>query len=109
MIADFSFNNLQIKAYFEGSDSYVPTGELLYIHQHPLIRPNFLAEIEGMLNETGVVLLNKKSTGAVVNKFTALAIDLSKQLPTLTASNAASVLGTLREIYQLCKKITGKQ
>lgn len=109
VLGDFSFNNLQIRQYFKGSDSYAPTSELLYVHSHPLVRPNFLAELETMINEASQVMVQRNMTGAPVQKFTALAQALGRELPELTDKNAAAVLGTLREIYKLCSTITGKR
>jgi hypothetical protein len=108
-LADLSFTNLQIKRYFEGSNEYVPVSELLYVHSHPLVRPNFLAQIESLINQTAQVMVEKKTTGAPVEKFTKLAQDLGRQLPNLTTKNAPQVLETLRQIYQLCRIITGKR
>ena len=108
-LTDFSFTNSQIKAFFEGSDTYVPVSELLYVHSHPLINPNFLAEIESLLNITADRMVQKKMTGAPVTKFTTLAQNLGRELPELTEHNAPAVLGTLREIYKLCNAILGKR
>ena len=38
---DLSFSNELIKNYFEGSDDYVPVTELIYVHEHPLIKGSF--------------------------------------------------------------------
>lgn len=108
-LADFSLTNPQIKRYFEGSDEYVPVSELLYVHTHPLIRPNFLADIESLINQTTHVMVEKKMEGAPAEKFVKLAQDLGKQLPELTRENGPKVLSTLRKIYKLCKAITGKR
>lgn len=108
-LTDFSFTNTQIKEFFEGSNSYIPVSELLYVHSHPLIKPNFLAEIESLINITGEIMVQKKMSGAPVKKFTSLAQDLGRELPELTEDNAVSVLGTLRDIYKLCTTITGKR
>lgn len=108
-LADFSLSNIQISHYFSGSDAYTPTSELLYVHSHPLVRPNFLAEIEVLINQASEVMVQRKMTGAPVEKFTKLAQSLGSQLPELNDKNAAAVLGTLREIYWLCKTVIGKR
>lgn len=109
VLADFSLNNLQIKQYFNGSDDYVPTSELLYVHTHPLVRPNFLSEIEVLINKASQVMVERNITGVPVQRFTALAQELGRQLPELTEKNAPAVLNTLREIYKLCNTVIGKR
>lgn len=106
VILDFSFNNPMIRDYFNGSEKYVPTSELLYVHSHPLIQPNFVAQVEYLINETAEKMSTKK--GSPVNKFIQLAQSLGKLLPILSDSNAAEALVILREIYQFCNKVIGK-
>lgn len=102
IIADFSLNNNQIKSYFEGSDSYVPTSELLYIHTHPLVKPNFIDQIEALINNACTIVVTKSIRGSVIDKFTDLTIKLGAELPNLSQENAPIVLSHLREIYKLC-------
>jgi hypothetical protein len=108
-LADFSLNNYQIKNYFNGSNAYVPESELLYLHSHPLIQPNFMTEIEALINRTAQVLVARKTTGGPVDRLTRLAQDLGRELPDLTSANAAKVLATLRDVYQLCTALIGKR
>jgi hypothetical protein len=108
-LADFSFSNLQIRQYFEGSNEYIPTSELLYVHAHPLVTPNFLAELEALVNQTSQLMSQKNMKGIVVERFVKLAQDLGRQLPSLTKDNAEVVLSTLREVYKMCNAIIGKR
>lgn len=101
-LADFSFTNTQIKKYFEGSDAYIPVSELLYIHTHPLVKPNFLDEIEALINKTSAWMVSKNVRGTAVEKITSLAIKLGAELPNLTRENAPIVLTHLRDIYTIC-------
>ena len=96
-----------IKQYFDGADIYVPVAELLYIHQHPLVRPNFLSELESFINQTSAYMKEKNMKGAIATKFVAQTTLFGSQLPTLTKDNAAIVLAALREIYKLCVSIKG--
>lgn len=107
-LVDMSFKNEQIKGYFNGSDVYVPSSELIYVHTHPLINPNFLSEIEVLIHEATEKMVALNMRGAVVKKFTDLTIKLGRELPDLTDKNAASTLGTLREVYKLCKYVIDK-
>ena len=111
MAIDLSFNNSQIKAYFEGSDSYVPSSELLYIHTHPLVRPNFLTDLEVLIVNATEEMVAKNIRGAIVDKFTQLAISLGTLLPELSNMDdakakeaAVKMMPTLRELYQLAMK-----
>lgn len=108
VITDFSMKNPFIAAYFKGSDTYIPTSELMYIHSHPLIQPNFLNEIEALINQTAEIFAVRNLKGGPANRFAHLAESLGKLLPILSESNAAEALVILREIYKFCNKIIGK-
>ncbi|MNK09967.1 hypothetical protein D3C87_279770 [compost metagenome] len=105
ILADFSFNNPQIKEYFNGSDAYIPTSEFMYIHTHPLVKPNFVDHLESMINRTAILVEKRSIRGAVIDKFTDLAIKLGAELPNVTKETAPVVLSHLREIYKLCKSL----
>jgi hypothetical protein len=102
-LVDLSFKNTQIAAYFKGSDSYIPSSELIYIHAHPLIRPNFLDEMEGLILRTSQLIQEKNIRGSVIEKFAKFGAKFGAELPTITHENAPKILGHLREIYKLCK------
>lgn len=105
MIADFTFNNKMIRDYFEGDNSYLPTSELIYLHEHPLIKHSFLIEMEKLINKTSEFLVKKNYQGAMVNKFINLTISLGAELPTINKQNAPNVLEILRKIYILCNTL----
>jgi hypothetical protein len=107
-ITDFTFNNPFIRDYFLGSDEYVPVPEFLYIHTHPLVKPNFMLEIEETINRTSEYLQMKNMKGTSVTKFLHLAQSLGAVLPIQDESKASEALKILREIYLFCIKITGK-
>lgn len=106
-LSNLSINSPQVKDYFSGKGTYVPTGELLYIHTHPLIQPNFLADLEQFINQTAAYMVARNMAGKPVERFTIMATKLGRTLPDLNASNAAQALDVLREIYRLCTKVTG--
>lgn len=103
MSLDFSFNNQLIQAYFNGSDEYVPVRELIYLHEHPLIKGSFLNQIERMINETAELMQRKNMQGTVLEKFVEYTIKLGAELPTVNEQTAPEILQQLRNIYKLCK------
>ena len=107
MDTDFSFNNQNIKRYFDGDDSYLPERELLYLHTHPLIQPNFLSQIENMVQKSGELLLsrNVKEGSHWITELETLCIRIGKTMPDLSLSNPKETLTHLRELYILCNKI----
>lgn len=108
---DFTIKgNEGIRNYFSGNNSYVPIPEILYLHDRPLLRPNFLTEIQDLVEETGKYLKEKNITGYVLDKLSEYAITLANTLPDVTKDNAELVLGTLRDIRHLCKNtLPGKK
>src|ERR1017187_693675 len=104
MKTDLSFSNPNILSYFKGDDSYKPVRELLYLHTHPLSRPNFLTELETLIDKMGEVLIAKKvpSNTKVVIDLYDLTSQLGVQLGTLEIPNPEEVLQLLRKIYVLC-------
>lgn len=105
---NFTLDNLVILEFFEGSAS-PPISELLYVHERPLLRPNFLTQIDDMVNEASILLEKKgvSKNGSTHRKLADIAIKLGSQLPNLTRTNATVVLETLKDLYILCKKIKG--
>lgn len=94
-----------IRDYFEGDDSYIPVSELIYLHEHPLIRQSFLVEIERLINTVSEYLVKRNTQGAVVNKFIDLTIKLGAELPTVNKQNAPIILDLLRKIYTMSNKL----
>lgn len=99
---DLSFNNQLILSYFKGSDEYIPVSELVYLHEHPLIRDSFLAQIERMINEAAELLQRKNMQGIIVQKFIEATIKLGAELPTVNEQTAPKILQELRNVYKLC-------
>lgn len=103
---DFSLKNAIIKAYFEGDDSYIPVGELIYLHEHPLVLPNFLTEIDELVIKAGEVIERKNMTGYPVEQLVKLAVQIGTSLPTVDYNTGPELLKALRELYTLCTKLT---
>jgi hypothetical protein len=102
---NFTFENTLIKNYFEGSDEYIPVSELIYLHEHPLIKDSFLIEIERLINVTTELMIAKKMQGVIVQKFVDVTMKLGAELPSITQQNAPIILEHLRTIYKLCNSL----
>lgn len=107
---DFTFKNELIKKYFEGDDSYVPSSELMYLHIHPLVTPNFLTELEQLNLDAGKVLVRNGSPKHIVIQYENLAIKMGKELKdgNITSESAPKILHTMRELYKLSKDLIAK-
>lgn len=101
---DFTFKNTLIKAYFDGDNSYTPTSELIYLHDHPLVRPHFMDELSEMIKQAGELMVKHK-LGHYADKLSVIAIRMGKELPTVTDDNASTILETMREAYSLSKEL----
>lgn len=107
METDFSFNNPAIKKYFEGDGTYVPTRELMYLHTHPLIKPNFIMEIDNLVIQAGNKLIAKNTPGnsKTVTGLQDLCIKLGTSMTDLDIKSAEEMLIHLRTLFVLCNKI----
>lgn len=105
---DFSSNNPVIKEFLttpihKAPASY-PVSELLYLHIHPLIKDNFIKEIEAKVHSV-VGKLTLENNRSLVERILELGIRLGKLMPELDNGNrevAQDVLEILRELYQRC-------
>lgn len=104
---DLSFSNTNIKDFFNGSDAYIPTRELIYVHTHPLIRPNFVNELETLLLKAGDILIAKNMKGHPVEELAKVAIEIGSSLPGINEDNAGKILFSMRKAYKLCNQIIG--
>jgi hypothetical protein len=106
---DFTLNNESIKAYFDGNSENAPVSELVYLHLHPLITPNFVTEIETLVNAAEKVIIAKKMTGYPIERLINIAIQMGTNLDDVNHETAKPILSSLRELYKLCNLITGKR
>ena len=105
METNFTLSNKKIAAFFSGDDDSIPVGELLYLHGHPLIKPNFIDEIAELVTKTNDHLITKKIGGHPVEEFTRIALSIGNQLPELTEEGARSILKEFRLLYNLCNSL----
>jgi len=106
---DLTFDNGLISSYFEGSNDYVPTSELIYAHTH-LIKDSFLSQIERLVNITHEVVSDSSVSvkPKLLNKIVNASEDLGRLIPTVNEDTAPRILELLREIYQACGRILEK-
>lgn len=109
---NFGFSNKKISDWFSdvpGSDTIVK--EFKYLHDHPLVKPNFLTEIEMEIYKAGLVATDINLTGKPVQ-------DLSKEAGTFTVAlsgfiegktdaQATACLESLRRLLNISKYIQG--
>ena len=103
-ITDFTLNNPLIKDFLEGKSTYVPSGELVYIHTH-LIQHNFLSEIETMLSIAHQVIDTITIKPKWTNRLLQAYMDLADILPNLNQETAPRILHILKDVYQISKHI----
>lgn len=104
-LIDVSFSNPGILAYFEDQTQSVaaPVSELLFVHSHPLVSPNFVAQVEEMVNVSVESLLTSPAKMSVIHNLEPHIGGLGECLPFLTDENAEKALDHLRAIYQTLK------
>lgn len=109
MAYDFSLASPAIKSWFDKNSDASPIREFMYLHEHPLIRPNFVSDIEVLIYDTGQHMLRKNVSGAPANKLVSLAEAFAAQLNVFvedrTEESAGDVLERLRDLYQICIRI----
>lgn len=93
--------NTNISNFLEGDDSHIPVSELLYLHTHPLIRPNFLTQIDDLVNKVGTKIIEKNVKGKVIMDLSIIAIEIGTKLDNIE-DNTEELLLTIRKLYQLC-------
>lgn len=103
---DYTFNNSLIKRYFDGEDSYVPLAELIHLHRHPLMTPNFMTQLSEMIATAGKAIEKNKLGSYYTDRLQEAAIGIGKQLSGaeggLSISDGAKMLEHMREVYKLC-------
>jgi hypothetical protein len=103
---DFTIaSNTQIRDYFNGSDSYVPSSELMYLHEHPLIHATFLREIEVLVNKSALCISKHRVQGVIIDKFVVLTKNLGTLLDSVNQESAPKILNELREVYKLSNSL----
>lgn len=109
MSYDFSLSNPSIKSWFNEETGAAPIREFLYLHEHPLIRPNFISEVEVLIYETGLHMKAKHISGSPAKRLVGFAetftIDLNDFVQDRSEELSEKVLVSLRNLYTLCTRI----
>jgi hypothetical protein len=112
-IIDMSFNNPRVSAFFSEEPGKnvapCPVDELMYLHEHPLVQPNFLSQIEVMINESSEAVSQTRAWDAVAPKLGAHLVAIGNLMPKIDKTSAEEVLLRLREVYRIVSRITGKR
>ena len=99
--------NEGIRSYFEGDDSYIPTAELIYAWERPMLENTFLTEINKLAVEM-LPKLNSKSkqeqekVAKTLSDLVLLLISESEKSEIPTEESALSILKILREVHKIC-------
>ncbi len=107
MISFTIAGNSNVSKFLNRATDEAPTAELIYLHTHPLLRPNFLTEINDLVDQAGEKILQRGITGKPIEKLEQLAIQIGTSLtdPNISQDNAKVILLAIRDLYELCKKI----
>lgn len=99
-----------IRKFLEGDDSYIPVSELQYLHTHPLLRPNFVTEIDDLTIEVGQKIVEKKITGKPIERLEEIAIAIGTRMhrPEISDEDTKQILFSLRDLYKLCSDLKTK-
>jgi hypothetical protein len=111
MEIDYTFKNTLVQAYFNGDDSYVPLGELKYLHSHPLVSPNFVTELEDIILRAGGLAKKYKIsyvTDEVMKEGVIIGQCLKGEGLEITDQSGITMLESLRRLYKLCKDVIDK-
>ena len=109
MAYDFSQKNPEIKDWLDTGLGVAPIRQFIYLHSHPLVKPNFVTEIEVLVYETGLHMKSKNMVGAAPKRMKTIAENLVKATEVFIVdksdANALKVLHRLRELYSFCNKV----
>lgn len=109
MSYDFTFQNPELKDWFDEGLGEPPVRQFVYLHEHPLVRPNFITEVEMDIYRTGQHMVGKGIRGSAAKKLSEAGKEFASTLEAFTLSRgegeAEEVLRRLRTLYRLCKAI----
>lgn len=102
---DFTFSNEKIRDFFYG-EGEPPISEMIYLHNHPLVRPNFMTQIHEKTDKAGEIIMAKNLKGPILDRLADLAIKIGSPLPEVDNVSAAIILNHLKSLLKLCDDIT---
>ncbi len=103
---DFTFNNTNIKAFFDTGEN-PPVSEFLYLHSHPLVRPNFILQLEDqILRLNDRALQGKNVSTRVIDELVAISIEIGSKVTSIYKEETAKeILSAFRRSYLLCNSL----
>lgn len=103
---DFTFNNINIKNYFETGEN-PPISELEYLHSHPLVRPNFILQLEDqILRLQERTTMGNPAPKKATEELIEAAIIIGSVIPHLKDEKAVqAVLEAMRTCYRVCNSL----
>lgn len=102
-------DNQQIANFLKGDDSYIPSSEISYLHDRPLIRPNFITEIGDLISKVAGKIQVAKLTGKPISDLGDLAVELGIAMgKPMNDEIAKQVAFSLRKVYKLCLDLDSK-
>jgi hypothetical protein len=104
MNSQFLLSSPQVKQFFDTGEN-PPISELLYLNTHPLILPNFLTEVNDLLEKAGVRIVDQKISGRPIADLIIIGEELKEDIRNLTPETGVRVLTNYRKMYILCKQI----
>lgn len=109
MISFLIEENEAIRKFLEGDDSYIPSSEYMYLHDRPLIRPNFITQIQDLVDVVGHKIMKHRLNGKPVDRLEDIAIALGQAMDgEMNSTKANTVVMELRNLYQHCNNLNRK-
>lgn len=104
MSTNLTLSNDKILSFFEGRSDLAPVAEFMYVHSYRPM-PNFMNEIEALINKADLYLQRNPSKTATVSKLLNLSEQFGATLGEMDERRALDLLFILRQIYQLCNTL----
>lgn len=106
MISFLFEENEGIQNFFDGDDTYTPTSEFMYLHERPLLRPNFMTQIDDLVRQASIKIGKHKLTGKPIDQLIEYAVEMGQQLDgDMTEDKAKAILIAMRKLRNLCLEI----
>lgn len=97
--------NENLNNFFNKDSDFVPVAEFMYIHSHPLIRPNFLTEITDKSTEAMEIILDRGIKGKTIEDLERVGVILGENILDVTEEKAKTIMLVLRDLYKLSNTI----
>lgn len=107
-ITDLTFNNPNIRLFFEEKTDDPPVGEFMYVHTH-VIQDNFLSQLEVLIHTADEILIRNPKKAGVGIRIKSAAERFAKLLGEVDEKIAKNILFELRLIYKLCNVLIASE